>query len=263
MNPRIVVVVQARMSSTRLPGKVLRPLAGAPAIVRLMERLVAVDGVDEALVATSVEESDDMLAAACRAHGVRCERGPLDDVLERYVGAATAAHADIVVRCTGDCPLIDPVVVAQCVRLFRQEQPHIDYASNVDERTFPVGLDTEVVSMAALQEAARTARKADEREHVTPWVRRHKRKVTWTQEADLSALRWTLDYIEDYRFIASVYDALWSAGRMFSADDVYRLLLAEPERLYVTTRQAPDEPLRTALLERLRVHLGSTLVSPA
>ena len=251
------------MSSTRLPGKVLRPLAGAPAIVRLMERLAHVDDVDEALVATSVDESDDMLAAACRAHGIRCERGPLHDVLERYAGAATAAQADVVVRCTGDCPLIDPAVVAQCVRLFTREQPHIDYASNVDERTFPVGLDTEVFSMAALQEAARTAHKADEREHVTPWIRRHKRKVTHTQEADLSALRWTLDHAEDHRFIASVYDALWSPGRMFSTNDLYRLLLAEPERLYVSTRQAPDEPLRTMLLEQLRAHLGSLAASPA
>jgi spore coat polysaccharide biosynthesis protein SpsF len=256
MSNRVVIVVQARMSSTRLPGKVLRPLAGAPSIVRLMERLAAVDGVAEALVATSVDGSDDVLAEACRTHGLRCERGSLHDVLDRYVAAAGAARADVVVRCTGDCPLIDPAVVAHCVRLFAQEQPHVDYASNVDERTFPVGLDTEVVSMAALQEAAHTARKPEEREHVTPWVRRHKRKVTWTQEADLSALRWTLDYAEDYRFIASVYDALWSASRQFSADDVYRLLLAEPERLYVSTRQAPDEALRATLLERLRAHLG-------
>ena len=113
MSNRVVIVVQARMSSTRLPGKVLRPLAGAPSIVRLMERLAAVDGVAEALVATSVDGSDDVLAEACRTHGLRCERGSLHDVLDRYVAAAGAARADVVVRCTGDCPLIDPAVVAQ------------------------------------------------------------------------------------------------------------------------------------------------------
>lgn len=255
MSPRVVVIVQARMSSTRLPGKVLKPLAGAPSILRTMERVARIEGIAEAVVATSMDESDDVLAETCRRGGVRCERGSLTDVLARYATAARQTNADVVVRVTGDCPLIDPAIVARCIRLFTAESAHVAYAANVDERTFPVGLDCEVFSSDALHEAAARARDPYEREHVTPWLRRHVRKISLVQDVDLSMLRWTLDYDDDYGFLATVYDALWPHTPAFDADDVYRLLLERPGLLYVSARTPPDEALRATLLERLRAHL--------
>src|SRR5262245_17522541 len=154
----IAIIVQARMSSTRLPGKILKPLAGAPSLARLLERLARVQRADERIVATSDDASDDPVAALCKERGIRCVRGSLDDVLARYHKAAVEAGAGVVVRVTGDCPLVDPGVVDACIGLFLENENQVDYASNVDERTYPDGLDVEVASFGALDEAMRRAR---------------------------------------------------------------------------------------------------------
>jgi len=234
MSARVVIIVQARMTSSRLPGKVLMPLSGRPALARLMWRMRTVRGAADAVVATSEAPSDDALADLCKREGFPCMRGSLDDVLSRYHAAARAARADVVVRVTGDCPLHDPGVVDRAIALFQAESAHVDYVSNVDERTYPDGLDVEVCSFAALDQAQRYAHTAFEREHVTPYLRRHFRKRTLAQEVDLSDLRWTLDYREDYQIIGAIYQAL---GEGFGARQVYELLIERPNLILTAARR--------------------------
>jgi spore coat polysaccharide biosynthesis protein SpsF (cytidylyltransferase family) len=255
---RIVVIVQARTSSTRLPDKVLLPLAGAPSLVRLMERVGRVATVDERLVATSTDPTDDRVEALCLAHGIRCLRGPLADVLARYHMASVATAADVVVRITGDCPLVDPGVVNACIGRFLEDADHVDYCSNVDERTFPVGLDVEVVSFRALDEAYRQAGSPSDREHVTPYIRRHARKCTVAQDVDLSDLRWTLDYSEDHAVIAAIYAALYPRNPCFTARDVYALLLERPELVWTRSRG----PLDATETQNVRARIEQVLRTP-
>jgi spore coat polysaccharide biosynthesis protein SpsF (cytidylyltransferase family) len=252
---RTVIVVQARMSSTRLPGKVLMPLAGAPALARILDRLRRVPRAHEVVVATSDEGSDDPVAREAVRSGARVVRGSLTDVLGRYHAAATAAGADVVVRITGDCPLVDPTVIDDVVERFFAEREHVDYCSNVDERTYPDGLDVEVFSMAALHAAHAGARTSYEREHVTPYVRRRCRKVSVVQDVDLSALRWTLDTADDLAFIRAVYDE-YGADDAFTSSAVYRLLRARPELIRVGAGAAPTADERASLLARIDEHLS-------
>ena len=149
MSQRTVVIVQARTSSSRLPGKVLMPLGGRPSLVRIIERLRLAHSVAEVVVATSTSHTDDPLAQLCARTEIPCHRGSLDDVLDRFHGAAAAFRADTIVRVTGDCPLHEGAVVDRCVNLFVAESAHVDYVSNVDERTFPDGLDGAIDAGAA------------------------------------------------------------------------------------------------------------------
>ncbi|MGH8442916.1 MAG: cytidylyltransferase domain-containing protein [Nevskiaceae bacterium] len=224
----VAVIVQARMSSRRLPGKVLLPLAGAPALARMMERVARVRGADYRLVATSDRRDDDAIARAGEAYGFEVRRGPLDDVLARF-DRAVPRGCDVVVRLTADCPLVDPALVDRHIARFRRARPRAEYVSNAVVRTQPDGLDVEVVARAWLRRAARGARDPYDREHVLPWVRRRARLLPVTQETDLSALRWTLDTRGDYRVIRAIYAALYERNPRFGSADVYRLLLRRPE----------------------------------
>ncbi len=246
---KIAVVVQARMSSTRLPGKVLRPLAGAPSIVRMIERL---DGLD-ATVATSVDPSDDQLAEVCAASGIRCVRGDLNDVLGRLCDAVPL-DCEAVVRLTGDCPLIDSAIVRAHIAAFEREQPWAEYVTNALVRTQPDGLDVEVVRRDVLERARNEACTKYDREHVTPWVRRRARTLPFTQEVDLSALRWTLDTPDDYDNISAIYDALHPVDPSFDSGAVYQLLVAEPQLIRVAGIELDDEGRRHWVSE-IRRHI--------
>jgi len=254
--PSVAVVVQARMSSRRLPGKVLKPLAGAPAIVRMMERVSHTTRARLHLVATSDRPSDDPLAEVCREHGVRCVRGPLDDVLARMLMAVPPRY-DIVVRLTGDCPLIDPALVDRHVEVYLREQPWVEYVTNSVVRTQPDGLDVEVVSRALLALAEREARSEYDREHVLPWIRRRARTVPVTQETDLSRLRWTLDTAADYEMIVAVYQALYPSNPNFGSSDVYRLLVRRPELIRVEGLDRLTEGEQRDWVTRIRNHLAA------
>jgi len=221
----ILAVLQARLSSTRLPGKVMRPLLGRPMIERQIERLRRAARIDRLVVATSVEASDDPLAAWCAASGVDVFRGPLDDVLARFAAAAEAfGPADPVVRLTADCPLADPGVIDACIDLHLRAGG--DYTSNALTRTYPVGLDVEVVTAQALATAAREATDPYEREHVMPFLYRRPQRfriVQLTQAENLGALRWTVDTPEDFAFVEGVYAALYPARPDFDTADVLAL----------------------------------------
>ncbi len=225
---RTVAIIQARMSSTRLPGKVLHEIAGRSMIEWVVTRVLRAGQLDEVVVATSRDAGDDVLAEHCAHLGAPCFRGSLEDVLDRYYEAAQAYRADIVVRVTADCPFVDPRVIDEIVAAFNDQA--CDYAANVDPPSFPHGLDAEVFSMGTLRRAWQEARWRSEREHVTPYVRNHPerfRLVNIVAPWDLSAHRWTVDEPADLEFVRQV------AGRLdridFDYSAVLDLLARHPE----------------------------------
>lgn len=223
-----VAILQARMSSTRLPGKVMRPLLGRPMIERQLERLRRCETLERIIVATSREPSDDPLAAHLGGLDVDVYRGSLSDVLGRYIGAADACSVQgRVVRLTADCPLADPDVIDACVRL--HASLGVDYVSNSLRRTYPHGLDVEAFSLEALRTAGRDSTEAYDREHVTPYIYRNPdrfRCADLVQPTDESRLRWTVDTPEDFVFVERVYAALYPRKPDFTSDDVRALPFA-------------------------------------
>jgi len=236
---RAVAIVQARVGSTRLPAKVLMPLAGRPMVEHVLRRAAAIAGIDEVVAAIPDGADDDRLAEVVKATGVRLVRGSSDDVLARYAAAAAIAEAEVVVRVTADCPFLSQVVSGGVLAGFKA----CDYVSNTLERTYPRGLDTEAFSREALETAQREARDSVDREHVTPFIYRHPNRFILRQvldDVDRSALRWTVDTPKDMEFARAVYDALGSA---FEMEDVLELLARQPE-LAELNRDSVQKPLR-------------------
>jgi spore coat polysaccharide biosynthesis protein SpsF len=221
----IVAILQARMSSTRLPGKAMRPLLGEPMVGRQIERLLRCREIDRLVVATSDDASDDPLAAYCETTGAAMFRGALADVLDRFYRAAVAqGPADHVVRLTADCPLADPAVIDDCIRL--HVQSGADYTSNTQDRSYPDGLDVEVMTFAALEAMHAEAADPYEREHVTPFLYRHPERfriAQLTQADKLDGLAWTVDVADDLAFVEKVYEALYPARPDFGQADVLAL----------------------------------------
>jgi len=201
---KIVAIVQARMASTRLPGKVMKPIAGVPMIELLLARLADAEELDEIVIATSVEEGDQPLVSHVQRLGYRCFRGGEEDVLARFVGAARESAADAIVRITGDCPLIDPTLVDEAVSRFREAG--VDYFSNTSPPSYPDGLDIEVFTRSALERAAVEATELSDREHVTPYLRSGCFSVaTMSFFEDLSDMRWTVDEAADFEVVSKVF----------------------------------------------------------
>jgi len=202
----VVAIIQARMGSTRLPEKILMELGGRPVLAWVVRAAEAVAGVDRVAVATSESAADDAIAAWCAETGVRCHRGPEEDVLARFLMTAEAEGADIIVRLTGDCPLLDPAVCSQVLRLLKMSGA--DYVSNVDPPTWPDGVDCEVFTFAALKVAVAEARLGSERGHVTPFIhnRRHRFQVRSLicPLPRLKGERWTLDDPGDLAFLRAL-----------------------------------------------------------
>ena len=202
---KIIAIVQARMGSTRLPNKVMKPIGGVPMIELLLSRLSQAKEVDQIVVATSVDDRNKPLAEHVRKLGYACEQGSEDDVLDRYVRAAKAHLADVVVRITGDCPLVDPALVDEAIRRFNASD--VDYFSNTNPPTYPDGLDIEVCRFKVLEQASLETSKPSDREHVTPYLRESGRFKTaaMRHREDLSALRWTVDEPADFAVVESVF----------------------------------------------------------
>lgn len=202
---KVVALVQARMGSTRLPNKVMRPVNGTPLIELLLTRLVRAKLVDQVVLATSVDAQNDVLAAHVNRIGYVVFRGSEQDVLDRFVQAGRQHQADILVRITGDCPLVDPDLVDQAIQSFFDHD--VDYLSNAVPPSYPDGLDIEVFRFASLEQAWSETSRAFDREHVTPYLREsNKFKVASMQcEKDLSGLRWTVDEEGDFRVISAVF----------------------------------------------------------
>jgi spore coat polysaccharide biosynthesis protein SpsF len=243
---RILTIVQARMSSSRLPGKVLKPILGAPMMARQVERLRRARRIGDLVVATSTEPGDDVVAECADGLGCLTFRGSLADVLGRYAGALQAhGPADHVVRVTADCPLTDWRVIDRVIE--RHLETGADYTSNTVKRTFPKGLDVEVVRASRLLEAAHEATDPYEREHVTPffYFRPERfRIVQVTQAVDQNPLRWTVDTAADFVFAESVYAALYPVQPDFLSEAILALPGAQ--------RTDPDDPGVTEAVEESR-----------
>jgi spore coat polysaccharide biosynthesis protein SpsF len=228
---RRVGIVQARMTSTRLPGKVLATVAGHPMLAQQVRRLKASRNLDEIMVATTVNASDDPVVALAQAEQVAWFRGDEHDVLARYLGAARAAKAEMVVRMTADCPLIDPqivdlVVAAAC-------ESGCDYASNTIHRTYPRGLDVEAFHVDVLERMDRLATSAPAREHVTYHLHRERPDLflirNVADEEDHSDLRWTVDTDVDLRLVRAVFDLARLGERTLPYRELVHLVCSRPE----------------------------------
>lgn len=246
---RTVVIIQARMGATRLPGKVLRPLVGRSVLSHVVERVSTLHAVSAVVVATTLSSSDDAVAAECGRLGAVCFRGSEPDVLSRYHGAARMADADVIVRVTADCPLFDRSLLESMLQAFVRESHHrIDYLSNTLKRTYPRGLDAEIFNFASLDRAFSEAAQPHEREHVTPFIYEHPeffRLHSFESETDRSNLRWTLDTPEDLQLIEEIYGALYKEGEIVATKQVLQLLKERPELImlnaHVEQKKLTDE----------------------
>ena len=202
---KVVALVQARMGSTRMPNKVMKPIGGIPMIELLLSRLAIASKVDQIVVATSVDPRNRPLIEHVRKLGFACEQGSENDVLDRFVSAAKSHQADVIVRITGDCPLVDPALVDEVIYGFKASK--VDYFSNTTPPTYPDGLDIEVFTFKALERASRETSNPFDREHVTPYIRESGRFTTAALQnsQDLSKLRWTVDELADFAVIEKVF----------------------------------------------------------
>jgi spore coat polysaccharide biosynthesis protein SpsF len=245
MSERVVCTIQARMTSTRLPGKVLIPVLGKPLLELMVERLRRARHVDEIVIATTEDASSDPIEALAQRVGAGCFRGSEDDVLARVLGAAHAFDADLIVETTGDCPLIDPAVVDRVIEGFREGG--VDYCSNILERTYPRGLDVQVFPTSVLEEVDRRTDDPSDREHVSLYIYekpgRFRLRNVESGHPESAELRLTVDTPEDYELIRAVFEALYEAEPAFGLEDMLALLDARPE-LREINRDIEQKPAR-------------------
>jgi spore coat polysaccharide biosynthesis protein SpsF len=229
---KTIIIVQARMTSTRLPGKVLLPVLGKPLLEYQIERLQRVTLADEVVIATTVNPTDQPIVDLCDRLGTSVYRGDEADVLSRYYEAACTYGASVIVRVTSDCPLIDPQIIDTVIQHYLDHQPTTDYVSNTLRRTLPRGMDTEVFSMQALTEAYQEATVQPDREHVTPFIHQQPDRFTMTPviyDDDQSQHRWTVDTPEDFALIQKILVALYHNCPKFTLADCLNLLKQNPE----------------------------------
>jgi spore coat polysaccharide biosynthesis protein SpsF (cytidylyltransferase family) len=244
-----VAIIQARMASTRLPGKILAELAGKPLLYHVVSRVKQAKTINKVIVATTDKANDDETGKCCKKIKVDCFRGSEDDVLDRFYQAAKYFSANVVVRLTADCPLLDSSIIDQVVNVF--QKGNYDYVSNVIEPTYPDGLDTEVFSFETLERAWKEATLKSEREHVTPFIRKSSnlfRLANVKNDVDLSAMRWTVDKPADLEFVRRVY-ASFGSYTLFGMADIVALLHAHPEMQKINVAFERNEGYRRSLRE--------------
>lgn len=237
----IVAIIQARMTSTRLPNKVLKPLAGKPVLEHIVNRLKHCKTLSAIVVATSTHPSDDAIAAWCETAGVNCYRGSLNDVLDRYYQAATQYNADAVARITGDCPVIDPEIVDEVVSGYLGGE----WDSFSLSGEFPDGLDCQVFRYEALAKAWREAKLPSEREHVGPYIEKTHPELfklgSLIKFQNLAHHRWTLDEPRDYEFLQQVFQRLYVEGQPFITSNILALLQQEPHLAEINSNIVRNE----------------------
>jgi spore coat polysaccharide biosynthesis protein SpsF len=229
---KTVVIIQARMGSTRLSGKVMKNLYGKSVLEHDIERVKQCNQIDDIIIATTDHENDTVIAMEAEKCGVKCFRGSESDVLSRYYFAAKENNADIVVRITSDCPLIDPFVTDQVIDFYKTHDYHYVSNGNTDPSkvTYPRGLDTEVFSFKGLEEAYLNAKESYQREHVTPYFYEDGKNVYfYKNNKDYSKYRWTLDTDSDWELIQQIYKHLYKGTHDFYMEDVVKLMEETPE----------------------------------
>lgn len=247
---KTVTIIQARTGSTRLQGKILKPILGEPMLARMLERVKRAKKVDAIVVATTDKPEDDATAELAKKCGVQVFRGDEKDVLDRFYKASKKTGADIVIRLTGDCPLHDPAVIDEVVERFLNGE--LDYTHT--PINYPEGLDTEVFLFTALERAARDAELPSEREHVTLYIRNHPELFrvdgAWKSGSeDNSSMHWSVDTQADFDFVTRIYEQLYTANPSFNKDDVLALLAQHPEFLEINKGGTGYEGLAKSLEE--------------
>jgi spore coat polysaccharide biosynthesis protein SpsF len=233
--PKIVTLVQARTSSTRLPGKVLLALCGEPLLIRMVERVQKAKLAGQIVVVTTDDSSDDPIADLCNLHRIAVFRGDMDNLLDRHYQAAKAYNAEIVLKIPSDCPLIDPSIIDVVIDYYLQNSGKFDYVSNLHPATYPDGNDVEVMSFRSLEMAWKNATRKLELEHTTPYLWENPDQfsignVFWPSGKDYSmSHRWTIDYPEDYQFIKAVCEELYPKNAAFTLQEILELLGIKPE----------------------------------
>ena len=227
---KVVAIVQARRGSTRLPDKIFCLLEGKPLLEHVICRTRAIKGVDEVVLATTNNQTDNLVEEWAKTFGVRCFRGSEDDVLSRYYYAANAYEADIIIRVTADDPFKDPCIASEVLQLFQQEK--LEFAYNNSPPSFPEGLDVEVFSFGALEEAFYKSTEQYEREHVTQFLYRRlerSKQKNYSYCRDISFLRWTIDTEKDLEMARRVYAKLYDDRKLFLMEDILFLLKENPD----------------------------------
>ncbi len=231
----IVTVIQARTGSSRLPNKILMPLAGKSLLERLVERVQWSELTGKIIIATTEEKSDDIVQKICNENNYLIYRGSTEDLLDRHYQAAKILNADAVVKIPSDCPLIDYRIIDKVIDYFIKNSDKFDFVSNLHPATYPDGNDVEIMHFSVLEKAWKEATKNFEREHTTPFIWENPDKfrignVEWETGLNYSmSHRFTIDYPEDYEFIKRVYDELYYKNPKFSLDDILKLLEENPE----------------------------------
>lgn len=230
--PRILATIEARMTSSRLPGKVLKQVLGRPMLALMVERLRRVPALDGIVIATTVNATDDPVVDLAENLGVGVFRGSEDDVMGRVLGAARAHGADVIVETTGDCPLIDPAIVQRCIEAYGAAE--VDYLSNVLTRSYPIGMDTQVFATDILADAEARTNDSRDREHVSLYIYNHPERYRLQNVEAPPALRepklaLTLDTAEDFALIKAVFEALYPENPDFRLADILHLLARKSE----------------------------------
>jgi len=226
----IIAIVQARMGSTRLPGKVLLNLEDKTVLEHVVERIRSSKYVDDIVVATTISKDDLRIVELCANLRISVYCGSEDDVLDRYYQAAKLFKADNVVRITSDCPVIDPKIIDDAITLHSKND--VNYTSNTLKETYPDGQDVEVFTFTSLRTAWKDAKLASEREHVTPYIRNNPdifKHASLEYKEDFSQKRWTLDNAEDLEFLRLIYKYLYNKNPLFNMDDILALIDEKPE----------------------------------
>ena len=231
---KIVGIIEARMSSSRLPGKVMKKILGKPLLELLIERLKRAKMLDIIVVATSTNPEDKIISDLAKKLGVKCYRGSLGDVLSRIIEAAKSVKGDIIVEITGDCPLVDPEIVDKMVNTYLNSEA--DYVSNVLEATYPAGMDVQVFSVKILEEISKLTNTPEEREHGSWLIYKNPEKtrfkllnVKGPKELFYPHLRLMVDYIEDFELISNIFEKLYPSNPNFNTYDIINLLENKPE----------------------------------
>ncbi|RDE29630.1 cytidylyltransferase domain-containing protein [Parageobacillus thermoglucosidasius] len=229
---KVAAIIQARMSSTRLPGKILKKVLDKTLLEYQIERVKRAKTIDEIIIATTTKKSDDRIVQLCQQLSIPYYRGSEEDVLSRYYEAATEFNVDVIVRLTSDCPIIDPNVIDKVVEHYLENKGRYDYVSNTLTRTYPRGLDTEVMSYEALKRAHKEAKELTYREHVTAYIYHHPNEFklcSVLNEKDESKHRWTVDTEEDFLLIKNILETLYPINPLFTLEDVILILRDKPE----------------------------------
>ncbi|WP_129691775.1 cytidylyltransferase domain-containing protein [Gottfriedia acidiceleris] len=232
---KVVAIIQARMGSSRLPGKVLRKVLNKPLLEYQIERVKRAKCINEIIIATTINETDQKIVDFCELLSLTYYRGSEEDVLSRYYEAASICQADIVVRITADCPLIDPDIIDQIINDFIKNQSHIDYVSNTVQRSFPIGMDVEVMTFPLIESINRLDLPQSYREHVTPYIYQSgKYKIRQVlQETNKSHIRLTVDTPQDLNLISKILEEIYPDNPFFSLQDIYNLLDKNPKLLLI------------------------------